>query len=290
MCAIMMTEGTRLIESTNSSYMFQMRHPSVSGLFYPGNKAALESIIEEALNKAKEYHYEGRIIGAIVPHAGYVYSGKTAAYVYRNVDFNSKKIFLIGPNHSSYPFYSAVFGGGKWQTPLGNSEVLEEDVKEVTETIPEIRIDNVAHAEEHSLEVQIPFLQHVTGNKFNFVPVVLGNQDLEVAVGISKQIMPIQDRYFILASSDLNHYENEDVTLEKDKKLIDAIISLEPEEFYKVIRTERASPCGFGAIAVLMYVTKTLGGKMILLYHTTSAESSGDISHVVGYASLLAVI
>ncbi len=270
--------------------MDNVREPRVSGLFYPGDKAALSSMIRDSLEKAEKHTLEGRPIGAVVPHAGYVYSGVTAAHVYGSVDFRSRKILLIGPNHNSFPPHASLFTGGIWKTPLGNTVVSEETVKKVAGNLPALTEDDLSHSTEHSLEVQLPFLQYVAGTDFEIVPVILGDQSINTIRTLAEQAGSIVPEFFILASSDLNHYENEIATEEKDRKMIEAIISLNLERFYSVIKKERATPCGFGAIGLLMVLTRKLGGRIMELHHTTSAEASGDRQNTVGYCSLVALV
>ncbi len=270
--------------------MNAVRSPAVSGMFYPGDSKSLEKMIQEFLSESEVDTVPGKVIGIVVPHAGYIYSGKTAAFAYKSASFRSRKVLLIGPNHSSYPYYPAVFSGGTWVTPLGEASVDQREVERIAESSELVLTDNVAHATEHSLEVQVPFLQHITGNDFSFIPVVLGDQSMETVEKLAETLFPLISDYIIIASSDLNHYERKDLTELKDEKIIDSILSLDVNSLYRTIRETGATPCGFGAIAFLMIFTKKLGGKMKLLHHSTSAEASGDDSSVVGYASLVAFI
>lgn len=265
------------------------RLPSVSGMFYPEEKEQLEGMIRQFMHDAEPEIPEGRILGVIVPHAGYFYSGKTAAYAFKSVDFKERKIMLIGPNHDSYPFYSAVFPGGPWKTPLGESVVDADEVNRIADSARILVKDGLAHSREHSLEVQIPFLQFATENRFSFVPVILGDQSEDTVGKLADALLPAIPDYVIIASSDLNHYERRDITEFKDAKLIDAILSLNVSQFYRAIHEHRATPCGYGAIATLMIAAKRANGKIVLLNHTTSAEASGDATSVVGYAAMIAV-
>lgn len=268
--------------------MSSIRNPAVSGMFYPGDRTALDGMVNKCLKNSANIERRDNVIGVIVPHAGYVYSGNTAGFSYNSASFKGRKIFLIGPNHNSYPYYSAIYSGGKWKTPLGEATVDDSEINRFVDLANALVRDDSAHKMEHSLEVQIPFLQSVTANDFSFVPVVLGDQSEKTVIELADSLFPVMSEYIIVASSDLNHYENLKITEAKDKRIIDAIISLDVPSLYSVIRETESSPCGFGAIAFLMTITRKVGGKIILLHHTTSAEASGDESSVVGYASMVA--
>lgn len=269
--------------------MAALRHPVVSGMFYPGEGNSLEKMIGKFMKEAEPEIPEGKVLGVVVPHAGYFYSGKTAAYAFKSTEFTSRKILLIGPNHNSYPFYSAIFSGGAWKTPLGESAVDAAEVDRIAGSVNMLVKDDLAHSTEHSLEVQIPFLQYITGNRFSFIPVVLGDQSMDTVLKLADSLLPAVPDYMIIASSDLNHYESREITEFKDERMIDAILSLDVAEFYRTIHENSATPCGYGAIATLMMATKRANGRIVLLNHTTSAEASGEDASVVGYAAMVAV-
>lgn len=264
------------------------RLPYVSGYFYPDGRTELNSFISECLQRAEKPPIRGKIIGAIVPHAGYVYSAYTACHAYRIMPFRGRKVLLIGPNHASFPPYAAIHPPGKWITPLGEASVDAIGVELFSSKSADIVVDPEAHAREHSLEVQLPFIQHISGNDFSFVPIVLGNQNKEVIMDLVDSLSQLSRDYIIIASSDMNHYESEKVTLRKDQNIIEAVLSLNVDRLYEAIRSNRATPCGYGAIAFLMEITKRSGGEILLLDHTTSAAASGDYNRVVGYASFVA--
>lgn len=269
--------------------MEKVRFPAVSGMFYPGDKDSLNKTIEECFSRAKK-HDLGKTIGFIVPHAGYVYSGITAAHAYGSSDFRNRKILLIGPNHRSSPYEVSLYGEGKWKTPLGEIAIDIQGSGQLKDLCPIMVKNESAHRSEHSLEVQVPFLQKVTDNEFTVVPVLLGDQSESTILNLSECIYAVISEYVIIASSDLNHYESLQITREKDERIIRAIVSLDVHSLYETIKETRSTPCGYGAIAFLMDITKRLHGKIELLHHTTSADASGDESEVVGYASLAAIV
>ena len=267
-----------------------MRVPAVAGYFYPSGKKELERMLASFFDEAKkEVKERENIIGIVVPHAGYIYSGLTAAYAYASLSKNLRKTFvIIGPNHTGYGSEVSVYPSGKWKTPLGEVEVDSEFVKEILKNCKFAEEDEAAHIYEHSIEVQLPFLQFLYGNEFKIVTICLMNQSLEVAECLANALIKIGKDFLIVVSSDLNHYESYEVTQRKDMELINAIISLDLKNFYKTLKNSNISACGYGAIATLMSLTKKLNGKIELLRYSTSAEVSKDYSAVVGYSALIA--
>ena len=268
-----------------------MRAPAVAGHFYPSNKKELERMLTSFFDKSKkEVKEKENVIGIVAPHAGYIYSGLTAAYAYASLPKNLKKtVVIIGPNHTGYGSEVSVYPSGKWKTPLGEIEVDSEFVKELLKYCKFAEEDEAAHIYEHSIEVQLPFLQFLYGNEFKIVPICLMNQSLEVAECLANALIKSGKDFLVVASSDLNHYESYDITQRKDMELINAIISLDLKKFYKILKILNVSACGYGAIATLMSLTKKLNGKIELLRHSTSAETNRDYSSVVGYSSLISI-
>ncbi len=268
-----------------------VRYPAVSGSFYPGNADDLNAMISE-LKRGTEVNLDyKRIIGVIVPHAGYIYSGKTALYAYSLIRKDERRKFIIiGPNHRSFPPYGAVGVPGSWETPLGRARIDESLARSLTTGNDLLIRDSKAHMKEHSVEVQIPLLQYFFGNDFSFVPIILGDQEEDTAIGISSLIKPYVNEATLIASSDLTHYEPLKSAQPKDTRLIDDIISLDTDRFYATLKSYRISACGYGAIAILMRVTKMLGGKIKKLNYSTSFDYSRDEDFVVGYASLVSYL
>ncbi len=271
--------------------MENIREPYVSGAFYPDNEDSLLSIIGNCLkNKAEDFKYK-KIIGVIVPHAGYIYSGKTAGYAYNIIkDYNKKNFLIIGPNHYGYPFYPAIYPDGLWNTPLGNAVIDTQFSNKLLIKSDIIKEDKEAHSIEHSIEVQIPFLQYIFNNNFKFTPIILGKQTPAIARNLAETIESIDEKPFIIISSDMNHYESADKNDEKDNILINDIINLNVPKLYEDIEKYNITACGYGAIAILMLITKSMKGKIKLLNHSNSGDSSGDYKRVVGYSSMVAYI
>jgi len=265
------------------------RKPAVAGYFYPERKDELYSLLSSFA--IPEQHVSGTIIGAVVPHAGIIYSGRTAMYSYRAIEKSAVRDFvIIGPNHRPLTPYASLYPEGEWSTPLGDALINDRMAEALYRDSNYIVKDEESHLMEHSVEVQIPFLQYLFGDGFRFVPVILGDQEIDVARDIGEAIMKIEDPFIFIASSDFTHYADAKRVEKKDMDLISAILTLDLDKFYSVLEKENVTACGYGAIAALMYYTKKRGGRMIFLNHSNSGDVTGDYSEVVGYASLVSVI
>lgn len=270
-----------------------VRQPYAAGQFYPGEKSELLNMLQklEADSGRPNDFRRKELLGLIVPHAGYQFSGKTAMSAYLSLKGRPKGSYiLIGPNHRSDPYRTAIYPSGSWNTPLGKVPVDGVMVKQFQDADDHILLDEGSHSGEHSLEVQIPILQHMLQDKFSIIPVLMGNQEKKEAMRMVKTLDQLDFDTPLLVSSDLNHYENLNTTIRKDSLIIDSITSLDVNRFYKTLEKEHVSACGFGPIAVLMEYTKMKGGSIELLDHSTSYHFSRDMDSVVGYASLAALM
>lgn len=264
------------------------RRPAVSGFFYPAVKDELMQLLEGISEQVPEQDQCKDPIGILVPHAGLVYSGITAMFSYKALAHSEKRKFVIlGPNHNSYPRVAAAYSEGSWMTPLGSAKVDHELSVKIAGLSDKIVVDNAPHSVEHSIEVQLPFLQYMFGDGFEFTPVTLGDQTRETSMEIAKILLEAAGDAVFIASSDLTHYESHESARRKDHDLISDIESLDTGKLYATLGGERISSCGFGAIAILMEITRQKGGKLKLLDYRTSGETSGDYSSVVGYASMI---
>ncbi|MCD6549923.1 MEMO1 family protein [Candidatus Micrarchaeota archaeon] len=264
-----------------------MRQPAVAGTFYPFDREDLLRMIDRMIDRATVRQYP--TFGFVSPHAGYIYSGWTAAYGYKsavNIE-DVETVILIGPNHTGMGWPVAV-SSDTWVTPLGKLDPDTAFIKEIVDDT--IRIDETAHRYEHSIEVQLPFLQRFNPD-VRIVPIVMMDQTMPIALHLAERIVNTvgkeHDRYMVIASSDLSHYVPGPVEKEKDTKFLEKITSLDIEGMYQTLRRENVSACGYGPIAVLMKYAKVYGcGKGIVLHHSNSGDVTGDYSSVVGYASV----
>ncbi|MEM0140172.1 MAG: MEMO1 family protein [Ferroplasma sp.] len=269
--------------------METIREPYVAGAFYPDNYDQLKQDVGKLLECETIHIDYSKLIGIIVPHAGYAYSGHTAAYAYNIIKEVKKRPFLIiGPNHYGYPRYPSIYSNGYWNTPMGDAEIDSALAQKILNKSDIIKDDKESHNVEHSIEVQLPFLQYIFNHNFKFVPLILGKQSPDIARDIAETIETMDEKPLIIISSDLNHYLPFDRNNELDDIIIKDIINMRTVKFYDDIKKYNITACGYGAIAILMLVTKYMRGKIALLNHSNSGDFSSDKKRVVGYASMLA--
>ncbi len=266
------------------------RKPVAAGSFYPDDPEELRDYIRElflskrgpgALPDPDGFE---KNVGLIVPHAGYVYSGAVAAHAYMEASKFGKPdlVVIAGPNHTGLGKPISIWPMGSWNSPLGKVRVDEEVAHSLANTFAGASLDYDAHLLEHSLEVQIPFLQFTLGTGFKILPICLGDQRKEIMYKLARALSEVlkNRRFWFVASTDLNHYEDHEETLLKDKMVIDAISRKDVEQLYEVIVKNDISMCGYGAVATLLNLDL---GKIKVLFHSTSGDVSGDYSKEVGY-------
>jgi len=261
------------------------REAAFAGQFYPASMKSLEEQIKAFTDKevARE-----EVAGAVVPHAGYIYSGKVAAAVYARIAL-PRLFVIIGPNHTGkgYPF--SLMSEGIWKIPSGEVAIDARLAEKILTNSKNLKADDKAHMYEHSIEVQLPFLQYYT-KKFCFVPIILAHGDFatyyEIGCAIASAVK--REKVLIIASSDLSHYEPLEVARRKDKKAIDAILSLDGERLLKTVKDLEVSMCGYGPVVTMLSAARALGAtEAELIQYATSDETSGDSSAVVGYAGII---
>jgi MEMO1 family protein len=270
-----------------------VRSPAVAGRFYPYEREALLREVDKYLERESgDVTALESAIGCIVPHAGYMYSGHVAGAVYRLLPPHSRYV-IIGPNHWARGAPLAVMSRGSWLTPLGQVELDAELAGHIREKCPMLAEDAQAHSGEHSLEVQIPFLQRLSGT-LTFVPIAIAMADYtpleQLGCAVADAILRSTEPVLIVASSDMNHYEPDNVTREKDDKAIEKILQLDPVGLLEVIRDEDISMCGYAPTIVMLTAAKKLAARGArLIKHATSADTSGDTDSVVGYAGIIVI-
>jgi len=264
-----------------------MRRAAVAGAFYEAEKSRLKEQLEECFAGVTREEKEG-ILGAVVPHAGYMYSGIVAANVYAKIP-GVDLFIILGPNHQGIGSLIAV-SADTWVTPLGEVEVDKAFVDALPKRI--IDVDENAHKYEHSIEVQLPFLQFLFDKNFKFVPICIGLSDedtaREVGEDLADTIAEFEKRVVVIASSDFTHYEPDRVAREKDEYVIEAITELDVAKFYNRVYERNSTACGVGSIAAMMQAAKKLDAeKGELIKYATSGDISGDRSSVVGYGGII---
>ena len=271
------------------------RKPVFAGTFYPGDPRELDALMTKQLLKADA----GALAGCkafVAPHAGYTYSGQVAAHTYaalRQAHSKAKfdSLVVIGPNHTGYGEPIAV-SLEDWQTPLGfvrNDRMMSETMA----AMPDIRADEIAHAFEHSVEVQLPFIQKSIGD-VACVPVCMGDQSYQASIALVNAVLGAakitKRKIAVIASSDFNHHESADTAKRKDMPAIESLLKLDPETFHELIRKNNDSACGYGPITVSAIFARRMGAKAgALLNYANSGDVTNDYGSVVAYASLVFV-
>jgi AmmeMemoRadiSam system protein B len=266
------------------------RPPAVAGQFYEGTPDRLRIQVAACLEANPEPSAKEAFIGGVVPHAGLMYSGHVAGAFYKAAAL-PKRYIILCPNHTGYGHFAAINREGEWRTPLGNARIDAPLAAELMARAPMLADDWKAHAREHSLEVQLPFLQQLAGD-FTFVPLCLATHNYALCEEIGKAIADVvrahEEPIGILASSDLNHYEDQQTTLRKDQLAIDEVLELDPRGLWQTVDEHDVSMCGFIPTTVMLVAAKELGAtRARLLKHATSGDINRDYGHVVGYAALL---
>jgi AmmeMemoRadiSam system protein B len=270
--------------------MGTVREAVVSGTFYPDNPKTLAGEIEGYLARATFAPVEGRVIGLISPHAGYVYSGQVAAYgmkALRRADYDT--VILIGPSHRAYFQGAAIMKSGKYRTPLGTVDIDEEAAEAILKEGSLVSQDRGAHGPEHSLEVQLPFLQAVLGD-FKLAPIVMGSQETDECAAlagiIGRGVKALGRRVLIVGSTDLSHYYPYAQAVKLDKIVVDRLDAFDIRGLIADFEAEHCEACGRGPILVTMMLSRELGAtKGRVLKYANSGDVSGDKEGVVGYAS-----
>ena len=286
------------------------RKPHVAGQFYAGTEEELKlqiaSCFSHPFGPGSSPKVAGtgsrKIIGIVSPHAGYTYSGPVAAHGYsRLANDGIPQVFIIlGPNHSGRGSGVSIETEGAWETPLGQAEIDSNLARRIQKGCEIIDVDEAAHKTEHSIEVQIPFIQYISQGKTRFIPICLWMQDLETSREIAKSIIDQTSGtdFAIIASSDFTHHERRLTEQEEhqmlkrieeaDKRAIDAITSLDDSKLNELGETQEVTMCGYGPITTLIAVAKLLGSvRAEFLAHKTSYDITQDSSYVVGYSSIL---
>lgn len=264
-----------------------IRPPAVSGRFYPADAGALAREIDACTAATGE---KRAARACLVPHAGYMYSGHVAGAVYARVEIPTRCI-LIGPRHFPYGAPMSILTAGSWATPFGEAPIDTLLAVQIARECPLLREDPVAHQTEHCLEVQIPFLQRLAPD-FRFVPIVLASDRFggleELGHGIARVVAAQTEPVLVVISSDLNHYESDELTRIKDRKAIDRLLAIDARGLYETVRNEEISMCGYAAAVTALVALKDLGASEAkLIRYATSGDVSGDRDQVVGYGGII---
>jgi AmmeMemoRadiSam system protein B len=229
-------------------------------------------------------------VGLICPHAGYVYSGPVAAHAFYELAIDGKPdtVVILGPNHTGYGSGLALMREGIWRTPLGDVEVDSGLADAILHETKSVDVDDTAHRYEHSIEVQLPFLQFLYGNSFKIVPLCFLMQDYDSALEVGRALVEALDatNTVVIASSDMTHYEPAKVAASKDQAALKAVTDMDAKRFYETVETQNITACGYGPITSLITYGVVMCAKAQLLSYHNSGDITGDHSSVVGYAAV----
>jgi len=269
----------------------EKRRPAVAGTFYPGEPSQLAKMIAEFLAGTDKQPLGGRPLAVIAPHAGYMYSGKTAATAYKQLVGESyDTVVVISPSHTVFFQGASVFNGRAYETPLGEIEIDTVLSKKIGTINPHVYLSNKGHTGgsvrgEHALEVQLPLLQQVLG-RFKLVAVVMGEQEESVCRALGEVLASALagQNALIVASTDLSHFYGEKEARELDGNMRRAIEEYNPEKLLNVLASGKGEACGGGPVVAALVAARKLGGDRIKVTgYSTSGEATGDFSEVVGY-------
>ena len=293
-----------------------VRHPAVAGQFYKGSPESLKKQVQEFIVHGV---VKTKALGIVSPHAGLIYSGAVAGAVYSRIELPDTCV-LIGPNHTGLGAPVSLMARGQWETPLGLVEIDESLASLILSKSPRIHEDSLAHLREHSLEVQLPFIQYFK-HEFKIVPIQMLDTSLETCKEVGRAVAeairerrdesgvrsqeseqrkqrhtkvnselrtPNNEQPLIIASSDMSHYERAAVAKEKDLKAVQQILDLDPEGLYRVVKEYGITMCGYGPATAMLIACKILGASNAeLIKYTNSGDVSGDYEQVVGYAGIV---
>ncbi len=264
-----------------------LRLPAVAGRFYPDDPGELTRQIAAFAPTSEDAR---PAIACMVPHAGYRYSGAVAGAAFARLKL-PRRFLLLGPRHFPRGKAQAILSEGAWQTPLGLAQIDAELAQALSRTYPELCEDEVAHQSEHALEVQLPFLQYLTRD-FRFVPIALGPMDYAQLESLGHAMADVlrkqADSVLMIASSDMNHYESDEITRRKDHMALERVLTLDARGLFDTVRREGITMCGFGPVVSVLTAARLLGAtRATLVRYSTSGDITGDRDEVVGYAAVL---
>ena len=274
------------------------RLPAQAGTFYPDTEGALRTEIQQSflhpLGPRAMPSLPGtrnqKLLGLIVPHAGYKYSGPVAAHSYYQLASAGifESVIVLGPNHTGLGSGVSTMTEGEWSTPLGEVPIDTDLAREIVDSSDLIDVEDEAHRNEHSIEVQLPFLQFIYPRRFKFVPICMMLQDLTTSLEVGEAIAKVAEKHgaAVLASSDWTHYEPQEDAHSKDRQALEEALQMNEKKFQEIIEERSVSACGYGPVTAMIHAAKLRGARRgKLLSYQTSGDVTGDKSAVVGYAA-----
>lgn len=268
--------------------MSLVRAAAVAGMFYPGGASTLSREVENLLSVVPSRTAEGELKGLVVPHAGYMYSGSTAANSYSLLKGGQfPTVVIVGPSHREYFDGISVYPGDAYETPLGQVPIDAKARSDLLNASDSISLSEAGHGPEHAIEVQLPFLQKTLG-RFSFVPVVMGDQRGEYCQILGDALAAVcqKKKVLLVASSDLSHYHPYDTAVHLDRIVIGDVEKFDPDALLDKLERREAEACGGGPIVAVMYAAKKLGANASrILFYCNSGDVIDNKDAVVGYLS-----
>lgn len=270
-----------------------IRPSPIAGTWYSNDSERLKQELDGYLQHAKTPSINGRVMGVISPHAGYRYSGKTAGHAFRAVSGQSPSVVVIfSPYHDYHPAAIISSAHTHYETPLGSVPVavdLLNTFRGQMSSEANLDIALVANDREHSLEIELPFLQRVLKGEFSLLPLMIRSHNVWTAKQIGRVLAPLLDEVsacLLVASTDLSHFYPEETAQKLDKEMLRRMASLNPDSILEAEETGVGFACGAGAVAAMLCTAQMMGANAVqILHHSTSAEVTGDRSQVVGYGA-----
>ena len=272
--------------------MLDVRPSPIAGTWYEGDATVLARLVDQYLDGAQPPELDGEVIAVIAPHAGHIYSGAVAGYAFAAIRGRSPDVVaVIGPMHHPYaqPFITTAHDA--YSTPLGNVSIDKETLHELDEALKselDVALSPVSNDPEHSLEIELPFLQRALKSNWKLLPVMIRAQEAHVSESLGKALATVlaNKNFVLVASTDLSHFYNQKTALTYDRAMLDQIESFSPEGAFDVERAGKGFACGLGAFTAVMWASRELGAdKVKVLRHATSGDVTGDYSSVVGYGA-----
>jgi len=272
--------------------MVDVRPSPIAGRWYEGNAKALARSVDDFLANAKLPGLDGEVVGVIAPHAGHVYSGAVAGYAFSALrDRQPDLVAVIAPMH--HPYYEPLIttSHDAYHTPLGNILVDREALTELDVVLKSelgFGLSAVPRDPEHSLEIELPFLQRALKSDWKLLPVMVRAQDPQVSEGLGKALAQVLrgKNFALVASTDLSHFYSQAAALKFDRAMLDTIESFDPEAAFDLERAGKGFACGLGAVTAVLWAARELGADRVkVLRHATSGDVTGDFSSVVGYGA-----
>jgi MEMO1 family protein len=277
--------------------MERVRPPAVAGSFYPAEAEDLKELIEECFDShplgPKGHRSPSRsLVGGVVPHAGYAYSGPCAAHLYSRLEPDTTLVIVVGVNHRARGARAALSPATLWKTPLGEVAIDRESGERLRAEVDFLSLDDRAHREEHSIEVQLPFLQTVLG-EFTFLPIALSHVTVTECLQLGDALADLYktkqtsgEKVALLASSDLNHYLSPEETERLDRLALESILALDAPGLLETVEEHNISMCGVMPTAAVLFAAAALGAKSPRLLKHCHSGDARPMKEVVGYASV----